>query len=128
MLLIDQAGDAAQDLLVVHQHSLSQRTLTFPAHACPMSEETVPAEPARPTEPSPTVAEPAQAAAPPPPPPPPPPPGAGPVGPPPGGPPPAGPPPRPGWGPWSRPRQRWLPILIIGIVGLLIGCLVGGAI
>jgi hypothetical protein len=118
VLLVDQLADAVQDLLVVHRPSFSQLALIYPAHPRLMTDES--SEPTRPVEPPSDV--PAAAAAPPPPPPqpPPPPPGAGPGT--------APPPPPPRWGRPARPRPGWLPLLLVGLVGLLIGCLGGGII
>src|SRR2546430_4894923 len=103
-LLVHELGDPAQDLLVVHRHSLSQPALICRGHPWRMPDENT--EPTRPvppaTEPAP---EPAAAPAPPPP------------------PPAFAPSP---WGPRRGPR--WLPLLLIGLVGLLIGCVIGGGI
>lgn len=71
-----------------------------------------------PTQPVPTADGPAEHTAPAPHAPPPP-------GPP--GPPPPPPPPRAYWGP-NRPRKGPLLIVLVGVVGLLLGCLVGGGI
>ena len=103
-----------------------------------MPEETIPAEPTRPAaEPAPTLTQPATTAAPAEPAAPPtehaaaaPPPATAtaPAGPPPGGQPPFGPWRRPGYPVWAGRNRTWLPVLIMGIVGLIIGCMVGGGI
>src|SRR5256714_1430972 len=105
-LLVHELGDPAQDLLVVHPHSLSQPALIYPGHPWRMPDD-IP-DPTRPVPPA-TEPAPEPAAAPPPPPPP---------------PQPAFTPPQ--WG--RRPGPRWLPLLLTGLVGLLIGSVIVGGI
>jgi hypothetical protein len=77
------------------------------------TEPTRPIDPAAAPPPEPAESGPAATPSPPPPPPP-----AGPPPPPPG-------PPRPGWNRFDQRRPRWLPILLVGLIGLLIGAIVG---